>query len=148
MSLYPDPAATGFVDTDYLARCSYVAEVLRSFECELNSARLLSLAPGAVIKHHRDYGLGPEDGEVRIHIPIQTHELVHFYLEEQRVPMAEGQAWFLNFNRFHRVDNFSPVNRIHLVVDCVMNAWLANLIKTAASATAPSQQFAKDLHAN
>lgn len=120
-----------FQDTEHLLRTSYLADVLDQFACKLNSVRLLSLAPGAVIKHHRDFGLGPEDGEVRIHIPIQTHEQVHFYLEEQRIPMAEGETWFLNFNRFHRVDNFSPVNRIHLVLDCVMNPWLAALIKNA-----------------
>ena len=124
-----------YLDTVHLQNAGYLSEVLSHFACKLNSVRLLSLAPGAVIKHHRDYGLGPEDGEVRIHIPIQTHEQVHFYLEEQRIPMAEGQTWFLNFNRFHRVDNFSPVTRIHLVLDCMMNPWLTELIKTAGAAT-------------
>lgn len=120
-----------YSDTEHLQRASYLNEVVGSFACKLNSVRLLSLAPGAVIKHHRDYGLGPEDGEVRIHVPIQTHEQVHFYLEEKRIPMGEGETWFLNFNRFHRVDNFSPITRIHLVLDCMINPWLAALIKNA-----------------
>ena len=47
--------------------------------------------------------------------------------------MAEGELWFLNFNKYHSVDNRSRVDRIHLVVDCVINDWLRQLLEGSAN---------------
>lgn len=129
VALYPDPTAEGFADTELLARCHYVPEVLASFQCELTTVRFLKLAAGATIRRHRDYQLGLEDGEIRIHIPVQTNPQVEFVLDEQRVEMREGEAWFLNFNLYHSVRNAGATDRIHLVVDCVVNDWLLSYFK-------------------
>jgi hypothetical protein len=130
--LYPDPTATqSYADTEILSRCPYIQEVLCAFRCSLTSVRILRLRAGARIREHRDYKLGYEDGEVRIHIPIQTAPGVAFFLDGRQILMEEGEAWYLNLNLPHRVHNGSAADRLHLVVDCVVNDWLAELFPAA-----------------
>jgi hypothetical protein len=129
LDLYPDPTAENFVDTPMLARCSYVPTVLSSFECEIETARFLRLAAGSQIKEHRDYKSGYEDGYARLHITIVTDPLVEFYLDGQRVDMLPGETWYINVNLKHRVINNSPIDRVHLVVDCLVNDWLAKIFE-------------------
>lgn len=130
--LFPDPSSPQeFCDTPALARLQYVPTVLASIQTEIRSARLLKLASGANIRRHRDYQLSPEDGEVRLHIPVYTAPEVEFILNEQRVSMAEGELWFLNFNLYHSVHNASARDRIHLVVDCVFNDWLRGFFEVS-----------------
>jgi hypothetical protein len=129
LDLYPDPIAETFVDTQMLARCSYVPSVLASFQCEIETARFLRLAAGSQIKEHRDYKSGYEDGYARLHIPIVTDPLVEFYLDGQRIDMLPGETWYINVNLKHRVINNSPIDRVHLVVDCLVNDWLAKIFE-------------------
>lgn len=133
--LFPDPNSTqAFCDTQAIARLQYVPTVLASIRTEIRSTRLLKLAAGANIRRHRDYQLSPEDGEVRLHIPVRTAPEVEFILDEQRINMAEGEAWFLNFNLYHSVRNASARDRIHLVVDCVFNDWLRGFFEGVENA--------------
>lgn len=133
VQLYPDPAAqNGYADTEMLARCEYIPEVLATFQCELESARFLRLGAYSNIREHRDYNLGYENGFVRVHIPVQTNSQVAFFLDGQRVEMNEGEMWYLNFNLKHRVENKSSIERVHLVVDCVLNDWLRGFFPGAA----------------
>jgi hypothetical protein len=125
VQLYPDPMATAYEDTENLKRCSYIPEVLSAFQCELEAARFLRLTAGSVIREHRDHKLAFEDGFVRVHIPVRTNAQVEFFLDGVSVPMNEGEAWYLNFNLRHSVANRSAEDRVHLVVDCVLNDWLA-----------------------
>jgi hypothetical protein len=126
--LYPDPTAQdGYADTDILARCPYLQEVLTTFACPLESVRLLRLAARSHIREHRDYRLGYEDGEVRLHIPVHTNPDVAFFLNGTRLNMREGECWYLNLNLPHRVENQSDIDRIHLVIDCVVNDWMRDL---------------------
>jgi hypothetical protein len=126
--LYPDPTATDdFADTPMLARCPYLQEVLAAFQCPLTSARLLKLAARSSIREHKDYKLGFEDGELRVHIPVVTNLDVAFFLAGERVVMQEGEAWYLDLNLPHRVENHSDIDRIHLVIDCMVNDWVREL---------------------
>ncbi|MDQ6804013.1 MAG: aspartyl/asparaginyl beta-hydroxylase domain-containing protein [Actinomycetota bacterium] len=130
--LYPDPAAQApFADTETLDRCPELRRALDQFHCPLLAARLLVLAPGAVINEHRDYRLGWADGEIRVHIAVVTSPDVEFVLDGRRVELAAGQAWYLNLSLPHRVANRSAVNRIHLVVDCVVDDWLRGAMAEA-----------------
>ena len=129
--LFPDPTGqVPYADTPTLARLPGFRAALARFECPLKAARLLSLEPGAVINAHRDYWLAWEDGEVRIHVPILTSPDVEFVLDGRRVELRAGETWYLNLNLTHSVANKSPVTRIHLVIDCVINDWLTSLMKT------------------
>lgn len=134
--LYPDPTAEAeFADTAYLDRCPAARGALAQFDCPLLSARFLRLAPGATIREHRDLNLGYEDGEIRVHVPVQTNPEVEFLLEGRRLEMREGEAWYLDLNRRHAVANRGQTERTHLVVDCVVNPWVSSLLERGEPAT-------------
>ena len=37
------------------------------------------------------------------------------------LPMGEGECWYINFNLPHRIHNRGTTDRVHLVIDCVLN---------------------------
>lgn len=130
--LYADPTAESYVDTELLTRCPAVTSVLTKFHCETETVRFLRLGPGAVIRDHRDYKLSLEDGLARVHIPIKTSSKVEFYLDGELLDMKEGEAWYLNFNLYHSVRNNGDEERVHLVIDCVVNDWFRQFFTTEA----------------
>ena len=132
-SLFADarqPVET-FVDTPVLARCQAFQDVLANFQCPLRSVRLLRLKPGSIIREHADPDLGYSIGEVRIHVPIRTNPQVEFYVNHERIVMEEGECWYLALENLHRVQNHGTSDRIHLVIDCVLNDWLRDLLQAA-----------------
>lgn len=130
-NIYPDPTAKiAYAPTPLLARCPYVSEVLNYFACPQMAVRFLRLKAGSVVKEHTDLDLGFEDGEVRLHIPVHTNPDLIFMLGGKRVVMQEGECWYNNFNLPHSVDNRGSTDRIHLVIDCVVNDWLRELLLT------------------
>jgi hypothetical protein len=133
VALYPDPTVERYVDTDALAKCPSVSAVLEKFKCETESVRFLRLGPGASIREHRDHKLSFEDGVARVHVPVKTTSEVEFMLDGNRVEMAEGEAWYLNFNLRHSVKNNGDSDRIHLVIDCIVNDWFAGFFASQAT---------------
>lgn len=117
-----DPAR--YCATRYLAECDYIPEVLASLQCPLMSVRLMSLAAGGEIRRHTDLDLSFEDGSVRLHIPIQTDSQVIFHIDDSPVNFSAGECWYMNANYPHQVSNRSNRERVHLVVDCLVNDWL------------------------
>jgi aspartyl/asparaginyl beta-hydroxylase (cupin superfamily) len=93
----------------------------------LLSVRLLKLNAGAVIKEHKDAELCYEKGEIRIHIPVVTHDEVEFYLDKERMNLKEGECWYMNFNLPHSIMNKSSIDRVHLVLDATVNDWVKEL---------------------
>jgi hypothetical protein len=130
--LYPDPAAREpFADTALLKGCPAHRQALAQFRCPLMAARLLALRPGAVLREHRDHALGWKDGEIRVHVPIITADEVEFMLGGRPVELPAGEAWYLDLNQMHSAINRSEISRIHLVVDCVIDDWLTELMGKA-----------------
>lgn len=130
--LYPGATAEEpFIDTDLLNVSPACRQALAQFRCPVLAARLLALAPGAVIKEHRDLRLGWEDGEVRVHVPVLTADDVEFFLDGAPVTMRAGEAWYLNLSLPHRAANRSNERRVHLVVDCVVDGWLNSLLEVS-----------------
>lgn len=127
-SLYGTSQHAQFDDTGVLARCPALRQVVESFQCPLRSVRLLKLTAGSTIQEHCDYDLGYKEGEVRIHVPVVTHSRVEFFLEGRRILMGEGECWYLDLSRPHRVRNRGTTDRVHLVIDCRLNDWLRELI--------------------
>ncbi len=117
---HPD---SDYQDTWLLAECAHFQEILQSIQCEKESVRLLRQAAGGEIKTHRDQGLGYADGVFRLHIPLRTHHDVEFVVAGLRLPMQVGECWFADFSQPHSVHNRSVQDRIHLVIDCIRNAW-------------------------
>jgi hypothetical protein len=122
-----------FADTALLNRCPYISEVLSVFECPLKAVRLLSLAPGAYIREHTDDALDYEDGEIRIHIPIQTNPGLEFYVAGERLQLDEGECYYVNVNLPHRVNNRGAADRVHLVIDAAVNAWVHDLFRRGSA---------------
>jgi hypothetical protein len=127
-TLYADPAAQKYSNTAVMLNCPQLSKAMEMLQCPLKSVRLLKLTAGSYIREHRDDDLGWEAGEVRLHIPIITHPGVEFFLNGQRVVMQEGECWYLDLSLPHRVQNRSQVDRVHLVVDCLLNDWLRAII--------------------
>lgn len=119
---------TLFVNMPILDRCECFQEVIAAFECPVKSARLLRLSAGSVVREHRDYDLGYEAGEIRLHVPILTNPRVEFYLRNRRVLLGEGEVWYLDLGLPHRVANLGTTPRIHLVLDLQVNDWLRSQI--------------------
>lgn len=135
--IYPDPTKTDqFADTPLLARCPYVQEVLGSFRCPLQAVRFLRLSAGSVIREHRDFRLGYDDGEVRLHIPVITNPEVEFILAGRRLVMSAGECWYLDVNEKHSVANRGTIDRVHLVLDCNVNGWLREMMLRASARAA------------
>jgi hypothetical protein len=121
-----------YKDTVFLDECPYIKEVLQTFDCPMMAVRLLKLDAGAIIKEHRDQDLYFEKGEIRLHIPVITHEQVEIYLDKERLLLKEGECWYMNFNLPHSILNNSPVNRIHLVIDAQVNDWVKQVFTQPA----------------
>jgi hypothetical protein len=132
--LYPDMATHApYVDTPLLERCPYFRAVLAELAFPHEAVRLLRLAAGSSIREHKDYDLGYDDGEIRLHIPILTNPDVEFILGGERVEMRPGECWYMDFNLPHSVVNNGATDRIHLVVDGHVNDWVRAIFAPAAS---------------
>lgn len=114
-------------DTVFLTGSPYLQKVLQTFQCPLQAVRLLKLNAGSIIKEHRDAELNFERGEIRVHIPVCTHPGVEFFLDKERINLQEGECWYMNFNLPHSIHNKSAVNRVHLVIDALVNDWVKEI---------------------
>jgi quercetin dioxygenase-like cupin family protein len=123
---------SSYADTPLLERCPYLQSVLGFFACEKTAVRLMKLHAGGIIKEHRDHDMSLEEGEVRFHVPIITNPQLAFYLDGERIQMQEGECWYLNLSLPHRVDNAGDTDRVHLVIDCKVNAWIQQLFAEKA----------------
>ena len=131
MQAYPSPSATEFEDGPLLDRTPCFREVLAHFECPLQAVRLMRLAPGSVIKEHRDHDLAAEWGAARIHIPVVTNADVDFRVNRTPVAMEPGSVWYLRLSDPHSVANRGATDRVHLVIDCIANDWLKDRLAAA-----------------
>lgn len=117
-----------WADLPVLDDCPAMRDLLSHLQCPLTSVRLMRLKAGAVIKPHRDHGLGLEFGIARLHLPIQTSEHIEFIVDGQVVPMRAGELWYFNADQVHEVHNRGHEDRINLVIDCDANPWLLEKI--------------------
>ncbi|GAA4453616.1 hypothetical protein GCM10023189_18940 [Nibrella saemangeumensis] len=129
--IYAHPTLTTYADTPLLDQCTYFRQVCDWFACEKESIRLMSLAPGSLIREHTDPGTGYRYGVFRLHIPIQTADAVQFRVAGADLPMQPGECWYADFHLPHSVHNAGPIERIHLVLDCQRNAWSDALFRQA-----------------
>lgn len=122
--LYGEHGSKVYKSTEFLQQSPQLQHILSFFHLPITSARLMNLKVGAIIKEHTDLDLSFEDGVVRLHIPIQTNDNVRFYLEDELIPMKEGECWYLNFSLKHKIFNEGETDRIHLVIDADVNDWI------------------------
>lgn len=124
MMIATTPGTKEFEDAPALALCPYFREIMESFGAELRAVRLLRLTPGSVLLEHTDHEYTDDDGTIRVHIPVVTNDGVEFLLNRTRVVMEAGSAWVLRLNDPHSVANRGTTDRVHMLVDLVMNPTL------------------------
>jgi hypothetical protein len=133
-TIYSDPSCEVFVNTPLLAQCGYFQQVLAAFECPVHAVRLMKLTPGSTIKPHDDHDLAAEQGRVRLHIPVTTNADVDFRLNGTSIVMSEGECWYLRLRDTHSVANRGQTDRVHLVIDALVNPWLEEQLTSAECA--------------
>ena len=131
--IYSDPACRDWVDTPWLTASPAIAALLTRFACPLTAVRLMRLTAGSVIKQHSDADLSADYGMARIHVPVVTNPDVDFRLNGERVAMAAGECWYLDLSQPHTVANRGTTDRVHLVIDAIVDPWLAEALSVAAA---------------
>ena len=125
---YADGSWTDWLDTPALKDSPYLTDIVDTFRehCPVTLVRLLRLAPEAVIVEHTDptLGLHIEKSVVRLTIPITASSTSVFYLNDEPVPMASGECWYLRLSDPHRVINPGESERINMTIDLQANEWL------------------------
>ncbi|WP_438020332.1 aspartyl/asparaginyl beta-hydroxylase domain-containing protein [Sorangium sp. So ce315] len=122
-----EQASDDYAPTEALRRAPYLAEILDGLACPKRLVRLLSLGPGGIIARHRDNFVSFEEGMLRLHVPVVTHPDVDFFIDGERCDWKEGELWYGDFSRFHSAHNRSPITRVHLVIDLLVNDFVLGL---------------------
>lgn len=135
MMIATTPGQKDFVDAPALGLCPYFREVIASFGAEARGVRLLRLTPGSTIKEHTDHEYTDDDGTLRLHIPVVTNPDVVFLLNGTRIVMEAGTVWVLRLADPHGVANNGREDRVHMIVDLVMNPALERYL---LASTAPA----------
>ena len=117
-----------FVDTYFLDRAPALRAALARFPCGLRSARLMRLSPGSLIREHSDPYLDIESGYARLHVPIATNDRVEFRVNGRPVEMEPGSCWYLRLSDPHQAANRGETDRVHLVVDAVVDEWVLGML--------------------
>lgn len=102
--------------TEHLLRSPYLQQVLGQFQTLLGRARLMRLEPGDGVPLHFDNQYYWRT-HTRVHIPVVTHTDVRFHCGDEDVHMSAGEAWTFDNWLMHKVENKTPVRRIHLTFD-------------------------------
>jgi hypothetical protein len=97
-------------------------------KCKIKNLMFYAMLPGGDIPPHRDMVGNVGFGGLRLHIPIITNDKVNFVVANQKVVMGVAELWALDTSYTHSVSNFGKDNRIHLVMDVIVNDWVLNLL--------------------
>lgn len=90
----------------------------------------------------QDHAVGTRDGMlVRFHVPIRTHRDIKMTVwdlegKERSAHLAAGGVYYLDTRKPHSVQNNSPVDRVHLVVDAVVNPAIRSQIEKSQEVSA------------
>ncbi len=129
---YADGSWTEWLDTPFLKKSPYLMSVVDAFRnnTDVTLVRLLRLAPGSVVKEHRDPTLALEIDKsvLRLTIPILINDKVKFLLNKTPVPMQPGECWYLRLTDPHEVTNLGETQRINLTIDMIPNEWVRKMI--------------------
>ena len=102
--------------------------VENKMKCKIRSLMFYSMLPGGKIPPHRDMVGNIGFGGLRLHIPVITNSDVNFTVSSRKVVMSVGELWALDTSYTHSVSNFGKANRIHLVMDVIINDWVKDLL--------------------
>jgi len=137
---HPERLSWEIADTPLLDSLPGARALLGSLGCGIERARLMRLTTGGELSRHADItdrSAGTRLGAIaRLHLPLITHESVRFTtwsIDDQptTLHMAPGSWWYLDVRKPHMAENPSGFDRIHLVVDCIVDQALAERIEQA-----------------
>lgn len=114
--------------TPLLERSPYIREVLGRFDCDFNMARLLAMDPGIVVKKHIDKIRLTHYQFARFHVPIVTNPKAWIYVYGRWIQPRVGECWYLDAAVPHAVRNDGAARRVHLVIDCLINDFVNELV--------------------
>jgi hypothetical protein len=121
------PGLADFAATSWLAHAPALADLIAGIPATLRAVRLMALGPGAQVYEHRDSNLGIAWGYLRLHVPVQTNAGAVTAFQGQEHHWTAGQLWYGDFDRPHYVANRGGEDRVHLVIDCLVNLALLEL---------------------
>lgn len=118
------------VETSLLARMPHTRAMLRGFNFSYMWARLARLEPDAFLLEHRDYQELKDVRRLRLHIPIIANPFASIVINQTRIHLALGYIWKLNPVHRHAASNFGKEGRIHIILDCYVDARLEALVNS------------------
>jgi hypothetical protein len=121
-----------FRPTPVLLETQAFKQVIDFFQCPLKRVRLLLLKAGASIREHTDEPFYGDQETVNLHIPILTNPGVHFVVGGRQFHMQPGECWCIDTLQPHSVSNQGSADRIHLVMHCVVNPFITELLANAS----------------
>lgn len=99
--------------------CAVIVETLeKKLHGKVGKCLFINLPSGKKVNPHVDMGYYLTSIH-RVHIPILTHADVDFSVGGETINMLEGIGYEINNSRIHAVDNRSPTDRIHLLIDII-----------------------------
>ncbi len=106
--------------SDNVELLNAVEPIVKDLEEKYNGLRgqvlLIKLVANKEIPPHTDKGSYLMKAR-RHHIPIITSSGTVFGVGDEEVSMGPGECWEINNSRTHYVNNYSDVDRIHLLID-------------------------------
>jgi hypothetical protein len=115
--------------TNLLERTPYFQRVLSFFECEFARVRVMRMAPGTVLAEHLDQmDLRSKVQLARFHVPIVTNPDAYFIFSGEHIHMNPGECWYVEAALPHGAGNPGKEDRIHLIIDCVVNDFVNTLL--------------------
>lgn len=107
--------------TEALQIAPYIESIIDSFNCDKHRIRLMTLESGKDIFWHIDDGDSLDEVTVRLHIPVITNEKVLFQISHENCNWRAGEFWYGDFSFPHRLYNGWDQDRVHLILDLVVN---------------------------
>jgi hypothetical protein len=104
------------------------AIIEKKMKCQIKNLMFYAMLPGGDIPPHRDMVGNVGMGGLRLHIPIVTNDKVNFVVDRKKVVMGVGELWALDTSYTHSVSNHGSENRVHLVMDIIVNEWVLSLL--------------------
>jgi len=100
------------------------------------------LDPGAVLHPHRDLTGASMNNRIRFHVPVITNPGVEFIVNNEKIKMAPGDLWCLDTSYVHSVRNDGDETRVHIIVECNINAEIKKRLPNGYSAKLHSFNYA------
>lgn len=111
--------------------CEYVVrELLPQFGAPWLRVAFFQLKAGGRIGLHKDIVQNHlVQGQIRVHVPVNTNPRVRMFVGGKSYQMPEGSAWYFDPTARHGAENQGEEDRIHLLVDLKLTPALRRLLK-------------------